>query len=49
MKKIYNQPQMEICEMQIESLMISVSTNSGGGGGGDAHAPARHGDFIPVY
>ncbi len=47
MKKIYNQPQTNICKMQIEYLMLNpISVNSGGGGGGTAHAPSRHGDII---
>lgn len=45
MKKNYSRPQTDICEMQVESLMLSVSQN-GGGGGGDAHAPKRPGEDI---
>ena len=47
MKKMYNQPQTDICKMQIEYLMLNpVSVNNGGSGGGTAHAPSRHGDII---
>ena len=49
MKKIYNQPQTDICHLQIENLMLSVSVNTSGTptGSGGMHAPERHGDIIP--
>lgn len=42
-KKIYNQPQLEIVEVQGSSLMFNVSVNNGGGGGGVVQAPAKRG------
>lgn len=45
MKKNYNQPKTEIFSMNVENLMLTVSTKGGGGGGGSAHAPAK-GDVI---
>lgn len=40
MKKSYNNPTTDIFVINVENLMLTVSTNGGGGGGGVAHAPA---------
>ena len=49
MKKNYNQPSVEVLEINSSELMqgLTVSVNSGGGGGGTAGAPGRKGDIIP--
>ena len=46
MKKSYNNPTTDIFVINVENLMLTVSTNTGGGGGGSAHAPAHSGDVI---
>ena len=43
MKKSYNNPTTDIFVINVENLMLTVSTNGGGGGGGVAHAPAKDG------
>jgi hypothetical protein len=44
-KKLYNQPQTEICSMQMGcGIMLEMSVG-GGGGGGKTEMP-RRGDFI---
>ena len=49
MKREYNQPNVEVLEINSGELMqgLTVSVNSGGGGGGTAGAPGRKGDIIP--
>lgn len=47
MKRVYNQPNVEVLEINSSELMqgLTVSVNSGGGGG-VAGAPGRKGDII---
>ena len=49
MKRVYNQPNVEVLEINSGELMqgLTVSVNSGGGGGGTAGMPGRKGDIIP--
>ena len=49
MKRVYNQPNVEVLEINSSALMqgITVSVNSGGHGGGVSGAPGRKGDIIP--
>lgn len=49
MKRVYNQPNVEVLEINSSALMqgLTVSVNSGGGGGGTAGMPGRKGDIIP--
>ena len=49
MKRVYNQPNVEVLEINSGELMqgLTVSVNSGGGGGGTAGMPSRKGDIIP--
>lgn len=49
MKRVYNQPNVEVLEINSSELMqgLTVSVNSGGGGGGTAGMPGRKGDIIP--
>ena len=48
MKKSYSNPTTDIFVINVENLMLTVSTNGGGGGGGTAHAPAAgDGEMIP--
>lgn len=43
MKKVYNQPNVEVLEINSSALMqgLTVSVNGGGGGGGVAGMPGR--------
>lgn len=48
MKRVYNQPNVEVLEINSGELMqgLTVSVNGSGGGGGVAGAPGRKGDII---